>query len=335
MPGRRVAPSLLCVAAVFATTPLADAAPLLPLGCQTLGGTIDCDVQRLDDAMVTSLAAQKLDRWQLNFVEGTTNADLATLAKLPSAYFMVIRSKLVDDLTPLTKTTKLVILHLFTPKLESIAPLEKVKTLQILDVQRTRVSDVSPIGSSKKLRQLFLGPTVKDLGPIATMSGLVTLHLTAPPKDFAPLVGHPKLEQLTLETFSWKDLKPLASLTTLHAVRCFKMPELADLSAIASMTSLRELAIPSTKVSDLSVLAGMTQLEVIDLEGVPIASLAPLAKLTHLERVDLRGTKVKDLTPLLASAKSLQQLRAPEGTTDAQLEPFRKANPNIWFNEAD
>jgi hypothetical protein len=84
-------------------------------------------------------------------------------------------------------------------------------------------------------------------------------------------------------------------------------PQVADLSPLAGLTSLKTVGVSYTQVDDLSPLAGLKELELLFLDNTPVTDLSPLAGLTNLAWIASQRTQVGDLTPL-AGLKNLRKL---------------------------
>jgi Leucine-rich repeat (LRR) protein len=78
----------------------------------------------------------------------------------------------------------------------------------------------------------------------------------------------------------------------------FSNSRLTDITALASITSLKILYVSGKRVSTLAPLSGLTALQKLDIFGTGISDLAPLSSLTSLRALDLRNTRASDLSPL-------------------------------------
>lgn len=108
--------------------------------------------------------------------------------------------------------------------------------------------------------------------------------------------------------------------------------EVADLSQLRSLTSLKMLWVGDTQVSDLSPLSSLTQLDQLVLDGTPVDDLSPLAALNELTLLELDDTNVTDLSPLAALTKL--ELLSLDNTivTTIEIEKLKQALPQceIW-----
>jgi Leucine-rich repeat (LRR) protein len=116
------------------------------------------------------------------------------------------------------------------------------------------------------------------------------------------------------------DLSALESLTSLQTLD-LSFTQVANVSPLKSLTSLETLALSDTQVADLSPLKSLTSLQTLDLYNTQVADLSPLKSLTSLQRLDLFGTRVADLSPL-KSLTSLQRLSL-SFTQVADLSPLK------------
>ncbi len=82
---------------------------------------------------------------------------------------------------------------------------------------------------------------------------------------------------------------------------------ITDLAPLASLTSLKNLAVGDTQVTDLSPLAGLRALQTLNVVGTKVADLAPLAGLSALQNLNAGATQVTDLAPV-ASLLALRSL---------------------------
>ena len=100
-----------------------------------------------------------------------------------------------------------------------------------------------------------------------------------------------------------EDLIPLRYMTNLESLWLGGGPagdpaRFTDLSPIAGLTNLRDLALDSTYLSDLAPLANLTNLIMIQAWGSQIADLTPLAGLTNLDLLSIAGNHITDLSPV-------------------------------------
>lgn len=140
------------------------------------------------------------------------------------------------------------------------------------------------------------GSLIQDLTAVSSLKNISSLSLSS--------------NNIFLELIKVKDLKPLATMTNLKALRLDHFPAVNDLSPLAALTELQTLTLDYfNSVSDLSPLSKLQQLEVLTLEHLSaltdIGTLADLNGLTHLT---LGWLKITDLTAL-AGLNNLRILR--------------------------
>ncbi len=81
---------------------------------------------------------------------------------------------------------------------------------------------------------------------------------------------------------------------------------LSDISAVSSLSDLRELYIDQTNCNDLSPIAGLQQLQTLDCGETQVSDLSPIAGLQQLQHLNCSSTRVDDLSPIAG----LQHLKA-------------------------
>ncbi len=120
------------------------------------------------------------------------------------------------------------------------------------------------------------------------------------------IIGNPSYIRLTREWVenpnqgkqnSIADLTLLAQLPNLQQLACSKT-QVADLTPLANLQNLQELDCSETQVADLTSLASLQNLQKLYCFDTQIADLTPLANLQNLQRFYCFDTQVADLTPL-------------------------------------
>jgi internalin A len=144
--------------------------------------------------------------------------------------------------------------------------------------------------------------TVKDLATVTSLN--VTKKASIDELDpcvFPKLVG---LRFLYLPKGSYRDLKPIANLTKLEALRA-SISEIEDLKPLEKLVMLDQLDLGRTHVRDIAVLAKLVNLTELALDDTQVTDLGPLAKLTKLQTLSIKNTLVQDVSPL----KDLKKLK--------------------------
>ena len=96
------------------------------------------------------------------------------------------------------------------------------------------------------------------------------------------------------------DLSPLAGLINLRDLALERNP-ISDLSPLKGLKNLTRLGFSYTLVSDLSPLTGLINLRDLDFHDIPVSDLSPLAGLINLENLTFGGgqiANISDLSPL-------------------------------------
>ena len=133
------------------------------------------------------------------------------------------------------------------------------------------------------------------------------------------------------------NLTPLADLFLRDLV--LSDNDVADLSPLASMTSLEHLGLDRNKVADLSPLAGISSLAVLALDDNQIANLSPLRNMTSLKWLYLAGNAIEDVSPLAANdglddGDSVDLRRNPLGAASLQthIPALRQRGVSVSFD---
>ena len=191
-----------------------------------------------------------------------------------------------------------------------------------VDMRGVQVSDLGPVANLTALESLHLGETqVSDLDLLANLTALEHLLLSETGvSDLGPLVNHTALKTLELDRTGVSDLGPVVNLTALERL-FLSGTRVSDLGPLVNLTALEWLDLDETPVMDLWPLANLTSLEWLVLNGTGVSGgdLWPLVNLTALEWLDLDETPVLDLGPL-ANLTSLERLSL-SGTGVSDLGP--------------
>jgi internalin A len=155
----------------------------------------------------------------------------------------------------------------------------------------------------KKPKETSPGPlTSKDLAALTSLN--VTKKATLEELDpclFPKLVG---LKFLYLPKGSYRDLKPIANLTKLEALRA-SISEVEDIKPLEKLVMLDQLDLGRSHVRDISTIANLVNLTELALDDTQVTDLTPLAKCTKLMTLSIKNTLVKDVSPL----KDLKKLK--------------------------
>jgi Leucine-rich repeat (LRR) protein len=270
----------------------------------------------------------------LTFVEGTGDAQLATIANLPWVKHLILRRSRITSLAPLS--------HL--PRLESLmidhnAGVEATATRP----GRSVPLDVSALGSLGALKEVRLfSSRLEKLAALRTATALQSLVVyDAQVGDLGWLSGHPNVAFVSLTRVRLGDLAPLGTLPGLRKLvlqNCQGISSVSglmsashleflslnqtgadDLTGIARLEKLRHLRLNDTKVKQLDPLRGL-KLVSLEVGRTAVSSLAALVEMESLEALGLEATAVTDLGPL-ARLRRLHTLEVSD-TAVASLSPL-------------
>jgi hypothetical protein len=267
-------------------------------------------------------------------LEGIFIPDLAVLEELPNLQILRISGSSVD-LSKIAALQNLVELTIDYPQSQNCDVLANLKNLQKLDVSAVDRRDTGPhddfvacVGKLSKLTDLKFDNAVSDLGPIANLTNLTVLQLTAGPlADLKPLAGLSQLTDLDLDLdFDSKktDLTPLSGLTKLVSLDISANPTLISVEPVKNLTNLKRLKLSFTSISDLTPLIGLRNLEFLMIDNNrQLRNLAPLRNLVELKTLylDLDGN-ISDLTAL-SNLQKLSELNLLGDSKVTNLSPLR------------
>jgi|GEM_PF-2225566 len=137
---------------------------------------------------------------------------------------------------------------------------------------------------STDLTELFLGGvlTNEDLVPLRYMTNLESLWLGGGPASYPG---------------GFTDLSPIAGLTHLRNL-ALDSTYLSDLSPLANLTNLTMIQAWGSQIADLTPLTGLVNLDLLSIAGSQIIDLSPISGLTNLTVLDLSFGQIADITPL-------------------------------------
>lgn len=195
-------------------------------------------------------------------------------------------------------------------ELPTQTPLAKKHMLQLDSfwAQDKGISDITGLELAINLRELYLSQNpIADLGPLANLTALKSLHLwtvsspNTPPLDLRPLETLINLEELSLGNSRISDISPLAELTKLRELY-LSHNNIKNIQLLSGLTELRTLSIEGNLITDFTPLPGTSLIE-LDLSNTSITDLHPLATLINLEALFLVGNGISDISPLAGLMK--------------------------------
>ena len=173
-----------------------------------------------------------------------------------------------------------------TLRMEKISDADLAKAVALLpdvtkaNIESKTLTDLSPLAKLGKLESLVLKTeAASDFAPLAGLTGLTNLQVTAPVTNLA-----------------W-----MSKMTALKTIQIDGKDKLTDLQGLPSLPDMKQVRISNIAPTDLAPLAaalpGLTNL---DLSYAKIADLAPLCKLAGLQKLTLYGAELADFSPLAA-----------------------------------
>ena len=135
------------------------------------------------------------------------------------------------------------------------------------------------------------------------------------------------------------DLSPLATLTSLTHLNVGGN-QVANLKPLTNLTHLTGLSLWNNRVTDISPLSALTALTYLNLADNYVSDLRPLARLIRLDELDLFDNKIVDIAPLtdlknlrhlILTDNHIQDVSPLEGLTQMQVLRV-KGNPikDFW-----
>lgn len=179
-----------------------------------------------------------------------------------------------------------------TPDLAFVHPLRNLRDLELRQCQTLRSLD-----------------SLRDCAPL-TRLGVWESHSLS---DISALSAMPSLKQLALHEAPIRDelAEIVPALPRLDHLIVHTCPSFSDLTAIAT-ARLTKLWLWDTPVRDLTPLAEMPTLRDLALPYTPVTDVSSLAHLPNLKRLDLRGTPDElDLRPLADRPRPLEVWLSP------------------------
>lgn len=276
--------------------------------------------------------------WQQQFINtglvqpSPSKEELARLTTLDS--INLSGNKLILDIEPLERLTKLKYAILAGTAIRDLSPLRDHTDIQYLDISGTAISDISLIRRFNKLTHLIADDTnIQQIETLVQLSDLV--FLSADKTGVNDFLVQEFLDQKknclviykTARLKSWwtslspewkqvmnaqiplqgdPDSKQLHRLIELNAIY-FEDISITDLSPLQMFVNLKSVSFSNTRISDLNPLAEIGTLRSLSATHSPVTNLAALAELQQLESLDISNTPVTDLKTvgLLSRLKSL------------------------------
>ncbi len=170
---------------------------------------------------------------------------------------------------------------------------------ETLDIDGMRLPDYAVINGLTHVKVLMASRTgLDDLADIADMQQLTELHITDTNiTDLTGLQTFPKLKVLHFERMSaGVDLSPIAQLTGLTELAVSELTETSDVSFIKNMRRLENLKISwLSGDADLSLLRGHPSLRNVDIDGSLPTDQSALLTMPKLESINFTFAFMLDI----------------------------------------
>ena len=128
------------------------------------------------------------------------------------------------------------------------------------------------------------------------------------------------------------DLSPLATLTSLTNLN-LEGNQITDVSPLSALTTLVHLNLANNRVSNLNPLANLISLEILDLTRNHIEDINPLSRLRNLRTLWIKGNPIRDLSPL--AGLNLTDLKYDDvALSEAQSVPSEQSIPDPTLRAA-
>ena len=217
--------------------------------------------------------------------------------------------------------------------LDALAGLPKLKELSLPNCDIHTLDFLEQSNSIEKLNLLGSDHTFKDYKPLLHLKNLRDLDITANTqatdknlRDLASLT--------TLETFRMPQCTEVTSLDFLRNSKGLREIDISacmalrDLDDLVSFAELEIIELSIAPVSDIGFLKDLKKLRELDLRGTQVTDISALAGVTSLERLNLSHTQVTDLSPLLPllRAGGLPLIELPDDLSDEQLKALTEAS---------
>ena len=244
---------------------------------------------------------------QLNTLNLAYNriVDISPLANLTHLTVLVLHSNRVVDVNPLAGLTELIRLRLHRNNIEDVSPLANLTNLEHLELQNNRITDVTPLANLTGLEYLdtqnnpIFDPDSPRVDiPDSNLRAVIRETLELPHE--IPITRQGMLRLEVLEAGGDLGITNLTGLEYAANLRSLALwwNQLADLTPIANLKRLSNLAIDSCGVSDITPLSALVNLTRLDARQNNIVDISPLANLTNLVKLQLNINRITDITSL-------------------------------------
>ena len=330
----------LAFAGVFGTTCPTPASPPVSIPDAGLRAVIEDSLGKARGAEITRADMTTLTRLE------APNREISDLTGLEAASGLTvlrIHENSISDLSPLSGLVDLTELILSQNSITDVSSLSVLANLTHLNVSFNSISDVSPLTNLTNLTTLRLsGNSIRDISPLSSLINLTWLALGATlVSDVSALSSLTNLEQLDLLGNRTADVRisnisALSSLRNLRVLILSRHRDIADFSALLSLTRLEALYLDEMSIVDISWISSLTRLRSLSLSNNTITDVSPLSGLANIRWLVLHENRLSDLVPLsgliflstlVLSNNSIADVSALSGLN--RLRALRLANNRI------
>jgi len=186
---------------------------------------------------------------------------LSKFSKLKSVDFS---DCLIDDVSPLRSLLSLTSINADGSLVSSLKDLQFLSALQKVSIDNTGIYDLAVSASWTNLQALSMEQSqIIDLSFLSELSTLTKLDLKENrASDYAVLSKLPNLISLDLSATSFQDIRSINTLTKLHSVY-LNGTSLSSLNGISDSLNLAIIAIDNTSIADLSPLNDLAALKMV------------------------------------------------------------------------
>ena len=204
--------------------PIAFNDAVLEQRVRELLGKPDGDITVADTRDVTELTLG--NQWQETIPEESKIKDISALKYFPGLYKLELMFNDVKDIRPILAMPRLGILDLNGNPLRDLVPVAGCPELTWLNLAGGHYSDLRPLEGLSRLEWLSLSytPDLRDIGPLAALTGLKTLYLEDDFVDLSPLAGLTNLTTLYVSPSGGQDLSVLKDIYPNLTDKNFEMP---------------------------------------------------------------------------------------------------------------
>ncbi len=188
-------------------------------------------------------------------IQGSRYSTSLTKLKLSNKYLTD------EDIQPLSKLKKLMVLDLSSNKISDLTPLSQLTNLSELNLSYNKIDDISPLSNLTNLTILWASDNqISDISPLSNLTNLTILWASDNQiSDISPLNNLTVISNLVLDSNQINDISPLSNLAYLYHLSLINN-QISDISALSNLTYLTYLNLNVNQISDISPLSNLTNL---------------------------------------------------------------------------